>query len=126
MSGWTPVKPRDNATLEKDVAEALERFENRIPFLVWNEANAIHVVGSNLSLDNASYNEALDAEKDLHLLLHLSSELYDAQRKYVEAGASRLVKTRALKETSENRRTRDSIFEGSLERIRNLRALHPL
>jgi hypothetical protein len=121
------VKSQDGESLEKLAAEALERFEERIPYILWNEMNATHAVGLKPPLDIALYHQALDAwEKDLHLLLQLSSELYDAQRQYVEAVASRLAKARALRETSEKRRTRDSDFQSSLDRIRNLRKLRPL
>jgi hypothetical protein len=69
------VKSKDNKSLGKDATEALERFENRNPFLVWIEANAIHVVRSKPPLDSASLHEVLNAwEKDLQMLLQLSSD----------------------------------------------------
>jgi hypothetical protein len=64
--------------LKQVASDALERFEERVPYLLWNEANAISVVSKNAAFDIKIYHDALDArEKDLRLQLRLSAELRD-------------------------------------------------
>ena len=112
--------------LKRVASDALARFEDRVPYLLWNEANAVTVVGKNPPFDIETYHDALDAwEKDLRLQLKLSAELRDAQYALAEVLASRRRRRGALNEINENQNKRDSDLKRGLERVRTLRTLRP-
>ena len=107
-------------------SEAIERFEERRPYLMWNEVAATHVVGSRPPADVVVFNEVLDAwEGEVQLQLKMSGEVRDALTKYVEANATRLRTSGALKDVTKQWASRNEYLNQSLDRIRNLRATRP-
>lgn len=120
------IHSNDVGELKRVADNALEALEERVFNALWNEANAIKVVGIRPPVDLDGYHDALDAwSKDVLQLVQLSKELLDAQLELASVMYGRRNGAKAAKKISDNWSSRQIDLDERLQRIRNLRSMRP-
>jgi len=111
--------------LKRAAKAAEDAFEERLPYLLWNEASATTVIGNKETSDD-DYHRSLDSwEEDVRNMLDLSTSAAEAEKALSRAIYKKSKLERSLGKIAEFKAKRDVKLNHDLERIRTLRTFRP-